>query len=145
MNQNIMNLLTDLIMAIIVVCVPILSKYLAAVIKQWGDNAAADTEDIKVKRYIQQISDAVATAVISTNQTYVDTLKAQGNFAPEAQEIAFKKSLRTAQGILAPEALEFIKTVYGDVEGYLTPLIETQVNKEKKKNEVLELGILAEE
>lgn len=145
MNDTIMNMLTELMLAIVVVCVPILSKYLAALIKQLGDNAAADTDDIKVKRYIQQIADAVAAAVISTNQTYADTLKAQGDFTPEAQEIAFKKSLHTAQGILAPEALEFIKTVYGDVEGYLTPLIETQVNKEKKKNEVLELGIFAEE
>lgn len=141
MDKTMMTMLAELLLAIIAVCLPILAKYVASAIKKVGENAAAETDNLKIQQYIKDVTDAVAAAVVSTNQTYVDALKEAGEFTAEAQAKAFEKAMNTAASILAPETVTFIKSVYGDLEEYLTPLIEAKVNKEKQEKEVLAIGL----
>ena len=125
------EILTELLVAVITVCVPILANYAVKMIKNTAENAAADTEDIKIKGYIEEISNAISTAVSYTSQTYVDALKEAGTFTAEAQKEAFRKSLDTATSILSPAAMNFIDEVYGDFKEYITPMIEAEVRKQK--------------
>ena len=125
------DLVSDLLVAVVTVCVPIFTAYIVKAIQKAGDNAAADTEDIKVRGYIEEITAAITQAVSATSQTYVDALKENGEFTLEAQKEALQKSIETAKSILSPAALEFIDDVYGDFVEYVTPKIEAEVRKQK--------------
>lgn len=125
------DLISDLLVAVVTVCVPIFTAYIVKAIQKAGDNAAADTEDLKVRGYIEEITAAITQAVSCTSQTYVDALKESGEFTLEAQKEALQKSIETAKSILSPAALEFIDDVYGDFVEYVTPKIEAEVRKQK--------------
>lgn len=125
------DLISDLLVAVVTVCVPIFTTYIVKAIQKAGDNAAADTEDLKVRGYIEEITAAITQAVSATSQTYVDALKESGEFTLEAQKEALQKSIETAKAILSPAALEFIDDVYGDFVEYVTPKIEAEVRKQK--------------
>ena len=43
------GLISDLLVAVVTVCVPIFTAYIVKAIQKAGDNAAADTEDLKVR------------------------------------------------------------------------------------------------
>ena len=81
--------------------------------------------------YLTDITEIISQAVISTTQTYVDSLKAQGKFDSEAQNIAFEKTKTTVLTLLAEDAKEFIANMYGDVDLWLDTKIE-QIVKETK-------------
>lgn len=125
------DFISELLLAIVTVCVPIFTGYIVQAIKKAGDNAAADTENLKVQGYIEEITNAIAQAVSCTSQTYVDALKKEDKFDVAAQKEALQKSLETAKAILSPAALEFIDEVYGDFVEYVTPKIEAEVRKQK--------------
>lgn len=74
MQEFLMNLFT----AVVTAAVPVVAAYVIVLIRKAGDNAAAETEDIKAQGYIKEITDAIADAVAATSQTYVDALKNAG-------------------------------------------------------------------
>lgn len=84
------------------------------------------------KKYTEMITNTVIDCVIATNQTYVETLKKQGKFDEQAQKVAFEKTLNAVLGILTEEAKNYIKETTGDLNLYLSQLIEAEVNKAKK-------------
>lgn len=127
------DLIKELAMTIITVCVPIVTAYLVKAIQKAGNNAAADTENIKVQGYIDEITSVIAQAVSCTSQTFVDELKKKGEFTTEAQKEALERSIKTAMSILSPAAMEFIEEVYGDFKEYITPKIEAEVRKQKNE------------
>lgn len=94
-----------------------------ALIKQ-NDNALA-------AKYITMLSKTITDCVIATNQTYVDSLKAQGKFDAEAQKKAFNMTLTAVLSILNDEAKEYLTAIYGDLNTYITKQIEAAVNKNK--------------
>ena len=77
------------------------------------------------------ITDTVVNCVIATNQTYVESLKADGKFDLEAQKVAFQKTLDAVLAVLSEDSKKYISTAFGDVETYLTTLIESAVNANK--------------
>ena len=117
--------ITALLTAVITAAVPVITVYAVNALKKAGANAEADTEDIKVKGYINEITTAVADAVSATSQTYVDALKQAGKFTAEAQKEAAKKALN------ACIASKFIESAYGDLKEYLSNKIEAEVRKQK--------------
>lgn len=84
------------------------------------------------KKYAEMITNTVIDCVIATNQTYVEALKKQGKFDENAQKVAFEKTLNAVLGILSEEAKSYIKETTGDLNLYLSQLIEAEVNKAKK-------------
>lgn len=78
------------------------------------------------------IVDTVTRCVMATNQTYVDTLKKEGSFDKEAQEIAFQKTFNAVMAILSEDMKQYIIETFGDLQVYLFQLIEAQVAQEKK-------------
>lgn len=84
------------------------------------------------KKYTEMITNTIIDCVIATNQTYVEALKKQGKFDENAQKVAFEKTLNAVLGILSEEAKNYIKETTGDLNLYLSQLIEAEVNKAKK-------------
>lgn len=85
----------------------------------------------KVNKYVKMLSDIITKCVIATNQTYVETLKKQGKFDQQAQEVAFQKTLLAVQAMLTAEAKQCLTEFYGDLDIYITSAIEAAVNEKK--------------
>lgn len=96
------------------------------------------TKEIEAKRdneiidkYITMVNETITNCVITTNQTYVDTLKAQGKFDEEAQKIAFQKTLEAVKAMLSADAVKYLTNIYSDLDIYLQTKIEAEVNYQK--------------
>ena len=83
-------------------------------------------------KYIEMLSNTICECVIATNQTYVDSLKAQGKFDAEAQKKAFEMTYNSVINILTEDAKVYLTSIYGDLTAYITNMIEAEVNKNKK-------------
>lgn len=127
MNEVVFNLL----MTVITAASTALTAYAISFIKKKGEEAAAQTDSIKKQDAIEEITDAVSTAVSATSQTYVDALKAAGSFDAEAQKQALLMALTACINALSPAAKTFIETAYGDLTEYLTGRIEAEVRVQK--------------
>lgn len=82
-------------------------------------------------KYLSMLDKTITEAVLATNQTYVDTLKKDGEFDWEAQQKAFLETYDAVIAIIAPDALEFLQTAMGDLELYITNKIESEVLYQK--------------
>lgn len=102
-------------------------RFLNAKSKELQNKVDNDTAD----KYIQMITETVEACVIATNQTYVEALKKAGKFDAAAQKEAFNKTLAAVLGILTDDAKEYIIEATGDLQIYLTNLIECSVNANK--------------
>ena len=88
----------------------ILTRYLIVFIDAKRKELKEKVNNDLADKYIDMIYTTVSNCVIATNQTYVDTLKAQGNFNKEAQIVAYKdiiqlyeKGKRKYEGLLSDE------------------------------------------
>ena len=131
------DLIITLLEAVITVSIPIIAAYLTGFLKKVSAQVAAKTESDKAKHYLEEVAEAVTTAVTATSQTYVDALKNKDMFSKEAQLEALQMAKDTVIAVLSPAAIEFIKEVYGDLETYLTAKIEEAVRVQKNNTAFL--------
>lgn len=89
------------------------------------------TKNEKEQKYIERIGGIINACVLTTNQTYVESLKREGKFDTEAQKQAFEDTKTAVLGMLNVELQDFITEVFGDVNEYLTTAIEASVNNNK--------------
>jgi hypothetical protein len=126
---------TELISSIFQVClIPllgILTKYLVNFISMKAEEMKQKTSNETAQKYISMASETIMACVLATNQTYVESLKAQGKFDKEAQEVAFNKTLEAVLLLMNDEVKEYITEVFGDLNAYLTTQIEAAVNGTK--------------
>ena len=114
----------------------ILTKYLVAWI-QVKTKELTDTKDNEMfTKYMTLLSDTVINCVVTTNQTYVNTLKEQGKFDAEAQKEAFNKTYEAVMRILTDDAKKYLNEVLGDLDLYINTLIESQASFQKQGTSV---------
>lgn len=75
---------------------------------------------------------AVWTAVLYVNQTFVDSLKASGKFDEEAAKTAFELAVDAALEIMKDSTYEWIEKTYGNVDRWLKIQIESAVISAKE-------------
>lgn len=131
-----------LLQAVLSVAIPVATAYLVAFLKKKSAQAQAQIENDTAKHYLDEITNAVATAVSATSQTYVDALKKDNAFTKEAQLEALNKAKDTALAILSPAAAQFIAEVYGDLGSFLTAKIEEAVRVQKTSQGILLPAVL---
>ena len=107
MDQEILNTLMTLVVLPLLVGV---SGFAVAWLRKKTQEITENIENTTAKKYIDIASEAVAKAVQTTFQTYVDTLKAQGKFDKEAQLAALQKSKDTAAALITDEVKKEILT-----------------------------------
>ena len=129
--ENFKEILEMLFKLVIIPAIPILASYAVKALKEWADSKSVVIDNEIVAGYLTNITEIISQAVISTTQTYVDSLKAQGKFDAEAQKIAFEKTKTTVLALLAEDAKEFIADMYGDVDLWLDTKIEQMVKETK--------------
>ena len=123
-----------LFQVVLVPAVPILLKILYNFVVAYTAEKSEKIENEKVRGYVNDAVKAVMTAVTSTFQTYVDSLKKQGKFDEEAQKIAFNTARDTALLMLTQDMRDAVTTVYGDFDTWLSKTIEQLVLANKEGN-----------
>jgi hypothetical protein len=126
------ELLTTLLQTVITVAVPILTTFAVNFLRAKAAQATATVKNELANKYISEATDAVATAVLYTTQTYTDTLKKSGTFSKENQLEAFAKALAQAKALITDDTRRFIEMTYGDLTKYLAPRIEAEVKLTKQ-------------
>lgn len=109
----------------------ILTTFAIMFISKKAQELKVKTDNELYDKYIDMLQQTIINCVIATNQTYVDTLKAEGKFDGEAQKIAFQKTYDAVMGILSEDAKVYLNEAIGDLQTYIISLIEAQVNINK--------------
>ena len=110
----------------------IVTFYIVQFIRTKTEELNANNSNEILSKYVEMLSNTICECVIATNQTYVDSLKAQGKFDAEAQKKAFEMTYNSVINILTDEAKVYLTSIYGDLTAYITNMIEAEVNKNKK-------------
>lgn len=77
------------------------------------------------------LDNTITDCVIAMNQTYVNSLKQQGKFDSEAQKKAFTDVYNKVIAILGQDAIEYLNSVVGDLNEYISSKIEKEVSTNK--------------
>lgn len=123
--------ITQLFELCIIPLLAVITGYAVQYIKVKTNELNTKTQNELVQKYNAMISETITDCVIATNQTYVESLKAQGKFDANAQKIAFAKTYNAVLDILTDDAKDYIEETAGDLTIYLTQQIEARVNKTK--------------
>ena len=129
--MNYMEMLQKIFEVCIIPLLGVLTTYLVIFIKQKSKELQETTDNELYKKYIELLQDTIVRCVIATNQTYVEALKNKNAFDKEAQAQAFKMTYDAVMAILTDDAKEYLSNVLGDLEVYITKLIEAEVNVNK--------------
>lgn len=105
----------------------VLTAYLVKYIKIKSAEIQATVDNDTADKYIALLSDTITACVIATNQTYVEELKKNNAFTAEAQKEAFTRTYNSIVAILSEDAKLYLEAALGDLEGYITSKIESNV------------------
>lgn len=111
----------------------ILAAYLINFIKAKNAQLKAQTDNDTQKKYMDMLETTIISCVVTTNQTYTEALKKKGEFGVEAQKEAFKKTYEAVIQILSQDAINYLQTVVGDLQLFITQRIEAEVSANKKE------------
>lgn len=129
------KILQEIFVVCIIPLLGILTKYVVSFLEAQKEDLIKQQDNELKKTYIELLANTIETCVIATNQTYVEALKNQNAFTPEAQKKAFEKTKEAVLAILGEEAQKYLTQIYGDLNTYITKQIEQQVNLNKKEKE----------
>ena len=127
-----MEILQQIFELCVIPLLGILTTYLVKLIRKKNKELDAKVSKEVSKKYIDMLADTITDCVVSTNQTYVDALKEANAFDKEAQKKAFELTYNKIMNVLTEDAKEYLNTVYGDLEIYITTKIESEVKLYKE-------------
>ena len=126
---------TILISNIFQVCIIPLLGVLTTFFMKWVNAKSAEIQaninEATLKKYMEMLTSTITDCVIATNQTYVESLKAQGKFDAAAQQRAFELTSKAVMEILSEDAKIYLASAVGDLNAYITKKIEAEVNINK--------------
>lgn len=126
-----MEMAQEIFELVIIPLLVVLSSYFIKFIKAKSDELINRVDNDKHDKYILMLQNTVTDCVLTTTQTYVDALKGQNAFTPEAQKQAFEMTKTAVLAILTDDAKEYLNSALGDFDEYLKTLIEAQVQVNK--------------
>ena len=126
-----MELLVQITEVVIIPLLGILTAYVVKVINAKIAEAEAKSKSDLQDKYLNMLGETITDCVMATTQTYVDSLKKEGAFTPEAQKQAFNQTYEAVMAILSEEAKEYLNEVVGDLNLYITQKIEAEVKINK--------------
>ena len=126
-----MEILYQIFELCIVPLLGVLVAYIVAYIKAKTKELTEISSNETLDKYLNMLSNTITKCVIATNQTYVDSLKAQGKFDGPAQKTAFLMTLDAVMDIMGEEAILYLNQVCGDITIYISNMIEAEVKAQK--------------
>lgn len=128
MNEILLNVISCVVTAVVVPLITLLGSKLI----KW---ISAKIDNEKTEKYITDATTIVLDAVKCVFQTYVDSLKKEGNFGKDAQLTALNKAKEIVLAQLSDDIKGYIKENFGDVDTWITTQIEASINMLKTTNQ----------
>lgn len=126
--EVLMVLLKLIIMIVVPVATSVLTYFFKTYVEQLIDkNVKGETAEA-LKRGVDIITDSVNYV----QQTYVDTLKKEDKFTPEAQEKALQAAKDRAIELMNGDITIAIENSYGNLDTYVTTIIESIIAQNKQ-------------
>lgn len=126
--EVLMVLLKLIIMIVVPVATSVLTYFFKTYVEQLIDkNVKGETAEA-LKRGVDIITDSVNYV----QQTYVDTLKKEDKFTPEAQEKALQAAKDRAIELMNGDITMAIENSYGNLDTYVTTIIESIIAQNKQ-------------
>lgn len=129
-NQLVSDIFQICIIPLLGILTAFFSKWVSAKIQE----ISTKEDNALLSKYLDMLNSTIVDCVKATNQTYVETLKAQGKFDADAQKEAFKRTSEAVFSILTQDAQEYLSSALGDLEVYVKQKIEAEVNVAKGQN-----------
>ncbi len=126
-----MELLSQIFEVCIIPLLGVLTAYFIKWINAKSNEITSNTKNEIQKKYIEMLNSTITDCVIATSQTYVDSLKRQGEFNAEAQKVAFTMTYEAVINLLTNEAQKYLSEAVGDLNLYITQKIEAEVKLNK--------------
>ena len=123
--------LSELLRAVATAAIPVCAAFLVQFLRRKSAQIGAQTDSLTTKKLLDEVTNAVATAVTYVSQTYVDGLKKNGNFTRENQKVALELAVDQAKKLLTAEAKDFLSAAYGSLNDYLVSRAEAEVRRQK--------------
>lgn len=98
--------------------------YLAILAQSW---IKKKIKNEKLRALAEVVLNLVRTAVLSTQQTFVDDLKKDGKFDKEKQKEALELTISKVKAGLTEETRTFLSEVYPDVEAWIRDQVEATI------------------
>lgn len=89
-------------------------------------------KDKKLARWSSEVFQIIMSAVQTVFQEFVEVLKKEGKFTPEAQKEAKERAYAIIVGQLSTELQAYITDNFGDMKEYLMNQIEAMIYQLKK-------------
>lgn len=121
----------EILVVVITVVIPILTGYVVSYIGKAKERIQTATTNAILQEYEDEIARIVTMAVTTVSQTFVDGLKAGGEFTIEQQKDALRQATAICYKTLTLEAQRFLEETYNDVGEYLKYRIEAEVKRQK--------------
>lgn len=126
-----MELLYDVCELILFPLLIALGAYAVKLINSKAEQIKDKHGNEKLDKYIDMLNQTVSDCVLATTQTYVETLKKEGQFTAEANKKAFEMTFNNVMAILSDDAKDYLNTAVGDLDSYVTSKIEATVKASK--------------
>lgn len=107
----------------------------------WGVGLLISWLNSKIKdqdlaRHLTAVTQIVTDAVMNVFQSFVDTLKKNGNFDEVAQKEAKDRAMEIIMNQLTPELKNYIMNNYGDLQEWISNKIESVIYNLKATNKI---------
>ena len=122
-----MELLTQIVEVAIIPLLGVLTAYIVKFINTKIETISENRDSDLEKKYLEMLNNTITDCVIATSQTYVEALKKQNAFTPEAQKEAFKLTYEAVVNIMSEDATVYLTEAVGDLQLYIQQKIEAEV------------------
>lgn len=119
-----------IIISVVSVILTGLASWAVSVLVAWLNTKIKNE---KLRTIINQAVSSVQSVVQATYQTFVETLKAKGEFGAEAQKQALNQAITAAKVQLSTEFTTYLAENGTDTEEWLTTQIESAIYQLKNK------------
>lgn len=120
----------SIIISVVSVILTGLASWAVSVLVAWLNTKIKNE---KLRTIINQAVSSVQSVVQATYQTFVETLKAKGEFGAEAQKQALNQAITAAKVQLSTEFTTYLAENGTDTEEWLTTQIESAIYQLKNK------------
>ena len=128
------KILMDMLYILITGCGMALVRYIIVLANKKVDEVQVNTDiknHDKLNQYVDSAQQVIENVVLAVSQTYVDTLKANGEFTKEAQNTAKATAIKLAKQMITDESKNAIIVLYEDFDQFLDTTIEALVKTNK--------------